>query len=327
MEMKMNLKAMAACLAALIPTLLPAQGIRYALPSTTVVLEVDAVRETFTPGPYAAYAEQFLGVKARSESAKTVRIREIRLSTPVEADPATAYEVSSQAAADRFLAFSSQGLVAFSGQADAGTLVWRFPSQAPVDYTAQSVTASTEIQTRTVYKEVQTDTALVSIPVQEQVKVHKSPERKAEEAAQILLQARQERFNIASGNTDATFSGEALGSALAELERVENEYRALFFGTTVVEECPGTYEVIPSRSARNQRYTAFQLGDRTYTLEFTPVEIAEPETDTQAKAKEYIHYRIPAVCSVRLTDGSEALFQTRIPVYQLGRDCTYPVTK
>lgn len=324
----MNIRKIVACLVAWLPLLLSAQGFRYSLPSTTVVLEVKTVRETFTPGPYARYAEQLLGVKARTEAGETVRITEIRMTPAVEADPSTAYQVSSQAAADRFLSFSSQGLVAFGNkQAETEELVWRFPAEAAVDYTPQSVTAASETQTRTVYKEIQTDTALVRIPVQEQVKVRKSEEKRAEEAAATLLQARRERFNIATGNTDATFSGEALGSALEELGRVEKEYMALFFGTTVTEERPETYEVIPSRSARSQRYTAFLLGEKTYTLEFTPTEIAEPQEEAVAKAREFIHYRIPAVCSVRLTDGSTQYFQARIPVYQLGRDCTCPVMK
>ena len=31
-----------------------------------------------------------------------------------------------------------------------------------------------------------------------------------------------------------------------------------------------------------------------------------------------VHYRIPAVCNVKLTRGGKTLFESRIPVYQLG---------
>ena len=39
------------------------EGVVYALPRTGINVKVQAVRETFQPGPYAAYAEQLLGIK------------------------------------------------------------------------------------------------------------------------------------------------------------------------------------------------------------------------------------------------------------------------
>ena len=37
------------------------------------------------------------------------------------------------------------------------------------------------------------------------------------------------------------------------------------------------------------------------------------------------NYRIPAVCHVRLTTGGKTLFESRIPVYQLGLEVLYPL--
>ncbi|MBK6283193.1 MAG: DUF4831 family protein [Draconibacterium sp.] len=39
------------------------EGVVYSLPRTGIRVNVTATKETFRPGPYAAYAEQLLGIK------------------------------------------------------------------------------------------------------------------------------------------------------------------------------------------------------------------------------------------------------------------------
>ena len=51
----------------------------YSLPSTTLVLEVDAVQERFYAGPYAKYAEKYLGIKARQKDETAFQITQIRM--------------------------------------------------------------------------------------------------------------------------------------------------------------------------------------------------------------------------------------------------------
>jgi hypothetical protein len=155
---------------------------------------------------------------------------------------------------------------------------------------------------------------------------------KAQEAADMVLKARRERFNISTGNTDATFSGEALGAAIAELDRVEKEYLTLFTGYTVAREQSGSFDVVPGGSTR--KYTAFRLNSKegivtdgtgtVYSLEFSPEEVTDPQAALR-DTKNVVHYRIPAVCNVRLTSGGRTLFESRIPVYQLGLELLYPL--
>ena len=65
------------------------------------------------------------------------------------------------------------------------------------------MTSQTKTETRTIWKEVETDTAFVRVPVEEAYQIQKTPEMKAQEAADMVLKARRERFNISTGNTDA----------------------------------------------------------------------------------------------------------------------------
>ncbi|MBQ7272178.1 MAG: DUF4831 family protein, partial [Bacteroidales bacterium] len=39
-----------------------------------------------------------------------------------------------------------------------------------------------------------------------------------------------------------------------------------------------------------------------------------------------VHYRIPAVCKVSLTDGKQQLISARVPVYQMGVEAVMPVS-
>ena len=329
----MKLKALALGLLAALPALSHAQTVTYSLPQTTVTVEVDAVQESFFAGPYAPYAKRLLGIDVPETDASRSYVKEVRLVTRAEADPRARFSVDIKGAEDRFLALTSQGLVSFQDKLEAGDLVWRFNPQPEADFGAKGVTSQTRTETRTIWKEVETDTAFVRVPVEESYQVVKTPEMKAQEAADMVLRARRERFNITTGNTDATFSGEALGAAIAELDRVEKEYLTLFTGYTVTREQSGSFDIVPV-DGRKQQYQAFRLNGKdglvsegsgtVYYLEFEPEEMADLQ-GAGKDSKNVVHYRIPAVCSVRLTTGGRTLFESRIPVYQLGIEFLFPL--
>ena len=330
----MNLKAFAVGLLVAVPALVQAQTVTYSLPQTTVTVEVDAVQESFFAGPYAAYAKRFLGIDVREVDATRSFVKEVRLLTRVEADPKARYSVETKGVEDRFLALTAQGLVSFQDKLEAGDLVWRFNPQPEADFATKGVTSQSRTETRTIWKEVETDTAFVRVPVEEAYQVQKTVEMKAQEAADMVLKARRERFNISTGNTDATFSGEALGAAIAELDRVEKEYLTLFTGYTVSREQSGSFDIVPVPGRSKQQYPAFRLNGKeglvtegagtVYYLEFTPEEISDGQAAAR-DSKNVVHYRIPAVCSARLTSGGRTLFESRIPVYQLGVEALYPL--
>ena len=331
--MNLNLKVLAVGLLLAVPAFVQAQTVSYSLPQTTVTVEVDAVQESFFAGPYAPYAKRFLGIDVQEQDATRSYVKEVRLVTRAEADPKARFSIDTKGVEDRFLALTAQGLVSFQDKLEAGDLVWRFNPKPEADFGTMGMTKQTKMETRIIWQEVETDTAFVRVPVEESYQVQKTIEMKAQEAADVVLKARRERFNISTGNTDATFSGEALGAALAELDRVEQEYLTLFTGYTVSREQSGSFDVIPSAEDRVFRYTAFRLSDREglvtegagtpYYLEFEPEEVVEPAGSRDSRNA--VHYRIPAVCNVKLASGGKTLFQGRLPVYQLGVESLYPL--
>ena len=176
-----------------------------------------------------------------------------------------------------------------------------------------------------------TDTGMVTIPVEHKILVEKTLEDKASDAADVILQVRKERLNIASGNTDASYSGESLRAALQELERIEAEYMALFRGYSVVRKQVCTFEVIPSRGVKHHRYLVFRLTDdgpvtegvsgTPYYLELQPEgKLPEEDQADKKKTRGSVRYRIPQVCKVTFSCDGHPLLQTRLPFYQLGAE-------
>lgn len=319
------MKRIFAAAALLLPLSLPAQEIPYALPSTSITVKVEVRQESFFAGPYASFAKRMLNMSVRDQDAISSELTRVELIPRVEADTDTWLTCDQESAA--LLSLSAQGLVSLGGT--AAPVSWRFLPVLRADFSDKGLTVPEKEVMETIFKEMPTDTGMVTIPVEHKILVEKTLEDKASDAADMILQVRRERLNIASGNTDANFSGESLKAALQELDRIEEEYLALFRGYSVVRKEVFTYEVLPSPSVPQQCYLVFRLTDEgpvTEGLEGIPYylelqaegTLPEPDATERKKVKGMVRYRIPQVCKVRFTCDSLPILQTRLPVYQLG---------
>ena len=316
---------------------LRAQTVTYSLPRTVIAVEVDVTKESTFAGPYAAYAKGMLGIDVPQKDASRCYIREIRTYVRVEADPTARYQAVSSKAVSELLTLSPLGLVSLGGASAAESASWTFaPKASGNEFSRNGVGTPYQTVKETVYQEVKTDSTFTRVPVQRDVVVEKSLEQRAQEAANIILRAREERFKITIGDTDATFSGEALGSAIAELTRMEEEYMVLFTGYTVSSDESRTFEVIPEKGT--ETYDVFRLSDsegllapdaksgKPYFMDVIPVQTAAPAADEAAKAgKVVLYYRVPAICAVTLGTGTTPLARLRLPVSQLGIEEIIPI--
>lgn len=306
-----------------------AQEISYALPSTSVTVKVEIRQETFFAGPYAAFAKQMLNMSVNDQDAVTSEIVGIQLIPRVEADPKAWYTTEMESAA--LLALTSQGLVSMGGSGHDNHVAWRFLPGLSADFSDKEIANTEKEATEIIYQKVQTDTAVVTIPVEHKVLVEKTLEDKASDAADMILALRKDRLNIATGNTDASYSGESMATALRELDRLEEEYLALFRGYSVIRKQFYTFEVVPSVSVKNHRYLVFRLTDEgpvtdgikgtPYYLELHPEgEIPAEESQNQRRVKGTVRYRIPVTCRVDFTCDGKSMLSTRLPFYQLGAE-------
>jgi hypothetical protein len=348
-DMNRTIKFMIAVAAVIVPQLVSAQKksdpegfLTYSLPSTTISLDVEAVQEKFYAGPYARYAEKYLGIKARQNDETTFQLTQIKMTPLLEADQSRRYSVNvkkSQIDAT-FLKLSSVGLVSFSDANFGDESVWRFPTEGKGDFSGKGVSSNLTSESTTLYRNSKTESAYNKVAVQQNMVVEKSMEQKAAETAEMILRLRKQRLQIVTGDTDATYSGEAMGAAISEITRLEEEYMTLFTGYSEFQTQNMRFEVVPEAGLESQMYVAFRLSDtaglvpadnlsgKPIVMEITSQPFAEPAVSAELlkNQKEVeAYYRIPAVCTVKLMDGANLLLQSRMPIYQLGRGSSLPV--
>ena len=336
-------------MAAVVPQLVSAQKnsdpegfLTYSLPSTTITLDVEAVQEKFYAGPYAKYAEKYLGIKARQKDETTFQITEICMVPLLEADQNRRYTVNVKKGQidATFLKLSASGLVSFSDANFGDASVWRFPTETQGDFSGKGVSSNLTSEATTLYRNSKTESAYNRVAVQQSMVVEKSPEQKAAETAAMILKLRQQRLQIVTGDTDATYSGEAMGAAIEEITRLEKEYMTLFVGYSDFQQQKMRFDVIPQQGLESQMYVAFRLSDaaglvpadnlsgKPIVMEIVPQTFADPQVSSAmlGSAKDVqVYYRIPAICTVKIMDGANLLLQSRMPIYQLGKESSLPV--
>lgn len=321
----------------------PQGFLTYSLPSTTITLEVEAVQEKFYAGPYAKYAEKYLGIKAGQKDETTFQITGVKIVPYVEADQSRRYTVNVKKGTidATFLKLSAQGFISFSDANFADEAIWRFPVNSRSDFSANGVTSNLSSESTTLYRKDRNESVYNKVSVQQNMVVEKSPEKRAAETADMILKLREKRLQIVTGDTDATYSGEAMGAAIEELTRLEKEYLTMFIGYTESQTQSKRFEVVPDSARESQMYIAFRLSDtaglvdadnmsgRPVVMEIVPqefkqTEVTEAEKKNAAKQVE-AYFRIPAICTVKLIDSGNAILQTRLPIYQLGQESSIPV--
>lgn len=313
----------------------PSGSVLYSLPVTSITFKVDAVREDFIAGPYAEYAKKYMGSEARTSNEVNYYLKSIQLVPYLEADPTVRYAVNLRGKTADFMALCSQGLVVASDSYTGKAEMWRFPSLAGNDqFAGKDAGDNLSTATTTLYKTVKTATGYDRVAVSQSQVVEKSAEKKAAETAATIFKLRSMRMAIVTGDTDATYSGEAMAAAIAELLRMEEEYMSLFYGTTEESIQTMNFDVVPQADRRDHKYVAFRLSDTEGLLPpsdlsgrpiVLDLELDDLVATPSGRSSDGIFYRIPRTATARVMDGANMLLQTRIPIYQFGETLSFPI--
>lgn len=319
----------------------PAGTVTYALPQTVLSFEVEALRESFFAGPYAKYAQKYLGIDAREQDAVTYQLTSVKMTPCIEADQSSRHTVVLPAKSSQtFLQMTSQGLISTSDGRFGEESAWRFPVSTGGDFSTKGVNSNFTSEAATLYRSVKADSVYNKVSVSQNVVVSKSLEQKAKEAADMILKLRKTRVQIVTGDTDASYSGEAMAAAISEIARLESEYLSLFIGYSEYQTQKMKCDLVPVNNSRGHVFVAFRLSDsqglvsadnmsgKPYLIDIASegIESDYNEARGAAKGAALLYYRIPSICTVKLTDGVNILLQTRIPIYQFGVTNTIPLS-
>lgn len=319
----------------------------YALPMTVFEITVDMERRAERPGPYAKYAAEMLGIKdVITRESESWAITGIKVNSTEELDPSEYYVIETNTLVQtNALALKKSGLIM-----DINPAIYeRERIVSYIDDGAESYLQFKDMgadeyyisQSDTAYRLVKLDTAFVKIPYLVEKKKQLNTEQLADKAAKTLLELREGKHLILTGEANVFPQN---GSAIDEMNRLEKEYTALFAGKTIRERKSVKYTFIPQKNMAGKEIVIFRFSETAGAGEAssnsgTPVTaLLEPSGKTKdltvvnrpkvegepVKDFDKLYYRIPDVVNMKITLGTENLYNSRKLIYQFGEVVQLP---
>jgi hypothetical protein len=318
----------------------------YALPMTIFTFEVQVERIIELPGPYAEHAEELLGIEdvVMNEN-EYWSILNISVNSHEETDPSEYYVIeSNNIFHSNVLALKKEGLI--------------LDLNPELEYKAVSNTGKREvdpgqfriydlgsdeyyrIQTDTAFRRVNVDTAFIRIPYIVETKKKLTVAQLAERAARRLIEIREGKILILTGEANVFPQDDA---AINELNRLEKEYTELFTGKTITERQTFTYQLVPRKESEGKPVTLFKFsevtgpGDTSSEIGTKVIVILNSEQKTKDLTYissqtpdpfnppvDKLFYRIPDVVNMLVKMEDEILYKSRKLVYQFGEILQLP---
>jgi hypothetical protein len=263
-------------------------SIVYALPRSVFNIVVEMERTIEIPGPYKKYAGDMLGLdNVIQNENESWTIEGISVESKEELDPSEFYVVESSTLIEtNAFALRKEGLIM-----DLDPAVFYTPgtkkgiSRNEISNFLSTDLGSDEysmIQKDTAFKRVSLDSSFVRIPYIVEKRKKLSDEQLAERAAKRLMEMRDGKHMILTGEANVFPQNEA---AINEMNRMEKEYTQLFTGKTIKEKRTFTYQLIPTPEMEGKPVNLFQFSDLTGPVEKggDPVTVVlNPEKKTKA---------------------------------------------
>jgi len=310
------------------------EGVTYALPRTGIRVSVEAVREKFEPGPYAAYAEQLLGISdAKTRPSTTWSVSGIKIETFSEPDPEQVYKAMGEGAFD--LSLAPNGVLA---GINVSTLPV-FANEVLTNKTFQTPDKKDDFSF-----DYFSDTPFVtpgdSTNGFRPTRV--SVEQKAAEAAKRILNSRMNQYDLAALRIDGEYpDGKAYEVSLKELKRTEKNYITLFVGRTTYKTESYSFDFIPD-SKQNKSAVIFRISDengivpasdlsgKPVMIEFENEDALVSQLSKNAGSQnpnagsKGVYYRMPGVANVKIVYELNTLGSARATIAQFGVVVPFP---
>lgn len=332
---------------------LPEHGIIYSLPMNKIKIHVTAIKKVIKAGPFKDYAQKYLGEANVVKADKVAwEINKIDLFPTAHIDTSQIYVVSTTG--DNFanyISITDEGfLKAINLRESAEEIKQRSVSATnpalknqnkSLSYSQLSTTQTLVEKVDTVYKRVQQDTMVVRVPIVRRQLVQKSREQKAAEIAKLLFTLRDDKnaLLIGEGDGNALPDGAALKQMLAEMDRLENEYMAMFIGKSWQEVYHFEYEYTPNQMRSFERKVLFKLSSQFGILpaddsKGVPILLAVKKDNSLAGIRYFLEkqermrkkpldqigiaYRIPGLAQITIQKNKEPIYSKSLKIAQYG---------
>lgn len=317
----------------------------YALPMTVFEIEVTLDHTIEKPGPYVSFASDLIGI---SDVIKVEReewsLRSVSLKPLEEIDPAEYYIIKSNTPIrSNSLILRENGLIL---DINSGSLPKREQGSYGFDsgggdlrFNDLGADRYSSVQRDTAYRVVKVDSSFLRVPYLVEKKRQLTKEQLAELAARTLLELREGRHMILTGEANVFPQSDA---AINEINRIEKEYMSLFVGKTWSEIVTIKIYFIPEMTENNLSSVLFRLSDERgvsdpkstvgepVTIALVPTGKTKPLYASQgiqlvsSTAAPGLIYRIPEVVEATVQYGNKTILKTRTIVYQFGQKVLIP---
>lgn len=313
----------------------------YSLPRTVVRLSVTAVKTEFIPGPYAEFADKYMGIKNVVEKPVVKwAITNLSLDSYTETDPDNYFTVSFENDPGSFIAmldsFANSGLILTPFHLKSNQPIYSsIGMDEDFSFEGLSIKKNLDSEKQTSYKRVLKDSVYIQVPVESNRSTIKSPEVKAEETANFIIKLRKRKFKLLTGQNDSTPADGGMSSAIEELNKTEEAYLSLFIGKEIQAEYTKTFEYIPLVNKENEQPILFKISESEGILQPVasqgkPVflEIVNtnntkifekfPLSGNVTEIENTILYRLPEIVKVLVKEDDKILLEGKIKVFQKG---------
>ena len=306
-----------------------AGGVVYALPRTGIRILVEVEQVRLIHGPYFTFAQKYLGINdAPKTDSENWSITNITMDTYGEPDPNAVYHAVGNIAT--LLSLSDDGVLLGINsevkQDAAKTVTTIFPIRDAVP--------------EDLWNDVSMHSFLSGKDSTKRAGVNfKSFEEKAAEAAADIVKLRKRKALTLGAKYDKLPpDGEAYKVMVAELDKIIENYTALFAGKSIRKSYKLSFNVVPD-GKNGKGLVAFRfsptagilpesnVSGKPIMLEIEPNSELKQKIDASASSEtslKGIYYRIPVVAQARLLNGSDVLAQTKITIAQFGTVTALP---
>lgn len=322
-----------------------AEGYHYFLPRTVIAVDVTVTRAYHQPGPFARFAEHFLGLEhVITSPGIDYVISGISLNSYAEPDPDqlyfAAFDPKDQS---NFITLSEAGLLLSVNKTVEETEAHRLPdeskqygffgTEATFNY---FIDLNLQERIDTILERVRVDTMTVERQTLRRSWVEKSSEVRAREVADYILKIREKKFDLITGFAEIPYSREALTYMYEEMSRKENDYLSLFTGISSSSSIQYRYTFIPDPAGAQSQQVLFYFSGRDGVSEenrpgSVPVSIQARKDQGQnplaalaqrrpaaRSGQTGFHYRIPEHSTVIIREGNTPRAEARMLVNQYG---------
>lgn len=318
------------------------RGLVYAVPKTSIKIKVEAQYTEVIPGPYARFAQKYLGIQnVATTRTGSWSILGVMAETYHQADPSSLFvvEPADDFAVD-FLKITQEGLIIPAANFNFSStpkFAKALPRKDEVNYVDLSPSPYIATEQTTHYSRVVQDSTFVRVPVHRSVVVERSFEDKAREAADFIFSLRKRRMELLAGDADFVAEGKAAEAVLKEISRLEEEYLTLFTGKVFSTTATHWFDYSPQANGTETSTILFRFSDSrgvlpSSDLSGSPVLITlnvvdqwegtsvfdQLNIEKKGPRMDVVYYRMPVAVRAKIHDSKSEFLNQTFTFYQFG---------